>query len=134
MNITDGFFVEDENKVEGAVPYLKGVDFDGEGQTLEVGKLEVFTPKDIQYSAQNTYGVGGIIKKENYLVKTGVLKEGESLKYRFMQDGVEKYFSNHSAGFFFAVKNAGLELGDKVNIKRSKKSNTDIEWTITKIK
>jgi hypothetical protein len=132
MTITDGFFPEGEG--EGKVPpYLKGVDFDGEGQNLEVVGMEVVTPKDEAYGVKNTYGAGGVMTKENYLVKAGVLKEGQSLKYNFKQDDIERYFENNSVTFFFAVKGANLEAGDKVKIIRNKKSNTEIKWTITKI-
>lgn len=135
MSITNEFFPESEQVNDGVAPFFRGTDFDGEGEKgLVVVGLEAFTPNDAQYGAKNTYGAGGIMVKENYLVKEKVIKEGESLKYKFTQDGKDRYFENHSVGFFFAVKNANLEAGDVVNISRVKKSPTDIVWTITKVK
>lgn len=135
MSITNEFFPESEQTTDGVAPFLRGTDFDGDGQKdLIVVGLEAFTPDDAKYGANNTYGAGGIIVKENYLVKEKVIKEGQSLKYKFTQDGKDRHFNNHSVGFFFAIKNANLEPGDVVNISRVKKSATDVAWTITKIK
>jgi len=139
MSITDGFGFEsnEEVKGDGATPFLKGSDFDGEGQVLEVIGMEVFTPKlgknGEDFGVKNTYGKGGVLEKENYLLKAGVLKEeGQALKYTFKQEGVDKFFTNNSVSFFFAVNNAKLETGDIVTIKRNKISNTNVQWSIIK--
>ena len=135
-DITKGFFPESDNDDSAVKGYIKGSEFDGEGLKLEVVGMEVYTPKKGEngedYGAKHTYGAGGVITKENYLIKEGILKEGETFKYKFKQDGVERNFDNSSVGFSFAVKNAGLKEGDIVTIKRNKKSNFDIKWLITK--
>ena len=120
--------------------FLKGVDFDGEGKVLEVVKMEKFTPalgKDGKnYGVANTYGAGGVVIKENWFVKEGLLKEGESFKYTFKDHsvlgGVEKSFDNSSLGFYFTFVKAELEAGDKVTIKREKLSETKVNWEIVK--
>jgi len=112
--------------------FIKGADFDGEGLNLEFVKMEVFTPTDAQYGVKNTYGMGGKLEKENYFVKNKKLEEGQSFKYYFKDGDQEREFDNNSVRFFFAYEKAKLQAGDKVTIKRNKKSNTDIEWTIAK--
>lgn len=130
-NITDGFGLEKEES--GEIPFIKGVEFATEdGLVLEVGSMKVITPEDPKFGASHVYGAGGVITRENYLVKSEVLKEGQSLRYNFVKDGVDKYFDNHSAGFFFEMKKAELKTGDKVKIKRTGESK-DTKWEITKI-
>ncbi len=113
--------------------FIKGADFDGEGLALEFVKMDVFTPTDPQYGVSNSYGPGAKLVKENYFVKNGKLKEGESFKYTFKDGDKEREFDNNSVRFFFAYEKAKLEAGTKVTIKRNKKSNTDVEWNIIKV-
>lgn len=133
MSITDGFGLE-KKEDNGISPFIKGADFDGEGLVLEVVGTEAVTPKDAQYGASNVYGTGGVVKKENYLIKSGVIAEGQSLRWKFKQDELEKIFDNHSAGFFIEMSKAKLEEGDKVSIKRIKGAlPTDTKWEIKKV-
>lgn len=133
MTITDAFGLEHEER-SGVSPFLKGIDFDGDGQILEVVGMEVFTPNDAKFGVKNIYGAGGIIEKENFLVKKGVCKEGQSIKWRFKQDGVDKSFDNYSATFFITMSSAKLEQGDKIKLVRTKGAlPTDTKWNITKI-
>jgi len=113
--------------------FIKGVDFDGDGLILEFIKMEVFRPTDPQYGVTNSYGAGGVVTKENYFVKNGKLTEGESFKYFFKDEEKEREFDNNSVRFFFAYEKTKLQPGDKVTIKRNKKSNTDVDWTITRV-
>lgn len=113
--------------------FIKGADFDGEGLTLEFVKMEVFTPTDPQYGVANTYGAGAKLVKENFFVKNGKLKEGESFKYFFKDEEKEREFDNNSVRFFFAYEKAKLVGGEKLLIKRNKKSNVDVDWSITKV-
>ena len=133
MSIMEGFGLP-ETKGE-SVAFLKGVDFDGVGQVLEVVAINSFTPakgkNGEDFGVKNIYGAGGKLEKENYLVKIGVLKEGDALKYSFKQGGLDKFFTNNSASFFLAVKSANLENGDVVKIIRHKKTNTDVKWEIS---
>lgn len=137
--ITDDFGFENEagSEREGPAPFIKGMEFDGEGLTLEVVGMEKYTPElgadGKDYGAKSTYGPKGVLVKENYLVSKKVLEEGQTLKYRFLQDGKPRYFDNCSVSFFFAVTKAELKPADKVLIKRNKISSTNIEWSITKI-
>lgn len=134
MSITDGFGLENnENETNSESPFLKGIEFaTEEGLILEVVNMQVITPDDAKFGVSHTYGAGGVITKENWLVKTEVLKEGQSLRYNFIKDGVSKYFDNHSANFFIEMSKSKVETGDKVLIKRTGESK-DTKWTITKI-
>lgn len=112
--------------------FLKGVDFDGNGLTLEVISMDVFTPENPKYGVSNSYGAGGVVTKENWFVSKGILKEGESFKYRFILNGVEKEFDNNSLSFYFAFTNVNPKRGETVTIKRNVISQTQVEWSITK--
>ena len=137
MNEENNVRVSDEFEVpRKESSFLKGVDFDGEGKVLEVVKMEKFTPalgKDGKdYGVKNIYGAGGVVTKEHWFIKNGLLKEGESFKYTFKDGEMEKSFDNGSLGFYFTFVKADLMVGDKVLIKRDKKSETKIDWTIEK--
>ena len=112
---------------------MKGADFDGDGLKLEVVKMEKFTPKDDKYGVKNTYGAGGVVTKEHWFIKNNLLKEGESFKYTFKSEDVEKSFDNSSLGFYFTFVKAELQAGDIVLIKRNKISETKVDWSMTKI-
>lgn len=115
----------------GGSSFLKGADFDG-GLEVEVVGMEKFTPSDPKYGVKNTYGAGGVVTKENWFVKKGILEEGQSFKYSFVVDGVEKRFDNSSLSFYFAFTNLNPDKGDRINIKRKMESQTKVEWLITK--
>lgn len=123
--------IEESNAGTGR--FMKGADFDGEGQIVTVVGIEKFVPADAQYGIKNTYGAGGVVVKQNWFVKEGILEEGQSFKYRFTQDGANREFDNNSVSFFFAFKQANPAEGETVLIKRNKISNTDVKWVITKI-
>lgn len=134
MGIMDEFKKEgDSGEVATGSRFLKGVDFDVEGQILTVVGMEKFVPENSEYGIKNVYGAGGKIVKENYFVKEGILEEGQSFKYRFTQGDMPKEFDNSSVSFFFAFSNLNPNEGDEVSIKRNKKSSTDVEWTLKKI-
>lgn len=115
----------------GSSNFLKGSDFDGEGLVVEVVGMEKFTPEDSKYGIKNTYGAGGVLEKENWFIKQGILVEGESFKYSFNVDGIEKRFDNSSLSFYFAFTNLNPSRGEKILIKRNMKSQTNVEWYIT---
>lgn len=133
MENTQGVAGAYKNESTGASNYLKGVAFDT-GLDVEVVSMEKFTPSNPDYGIKNTYGAGGVVTKENWFVKQGILKEGESFKYKFLVDGCEKDFDNTSLSFYFAFTNVDPKKGDKLNISRNKVSSTDVKWTITEIK
>ncbi len=116
-------------KTEGGSNFLKGFDFDS-GLEVEVVSMDKFTPKDSQYGIKNTYGAGGVVTKQNWFIKQGILAEGESFKYTFVVDGVEKAFDNSSLSFYFAFTNLDPKKGDKVLITRNKISPTNVEWSL----
>src|SRR3990167_5088547 len=101
------------NEVQGS-NFLKGADFDGEGLVVEVVGMEKFTPGDPKFGIKNTYGAGGVVVKENWFIKQGILEEGQSFKYSFVVDGLEKAFDNSSLSFYFAFTNLNPGRGDKV--------------------
>jgi len=126
--------VASEFRTEGDAPatggtFLKGIEFDN-GLTLTVVGMEKFTPANPEYGVKNNYGPGGVVTKENWFVKKGILKEGESFKYRFIVNGVNKEFDNNSLSFYFAFTKVNPEATDTVFIKRTKNSNTDVDWEI----
>lgn len=116
---------------ESTSRFLRGADFDGDGQILTVVGVEKFKPENPKYGVKNTYGAGGVLEKKHWFIDKGLLEEGESFKYRFTQNDLPKEFDNSSLSFFFAFKDANPEQGQIVTIKRNKKSDQDIEWTIT---
>lgn len=122
--------VASEFKTGGSGSFIKGADFDG-GLDVEVVGMSKFTPKDANYGVKNTYGAGGAMTKENWFVKEGLLKEGESFKYTFIVGGEEKEFDNTSLSFYFAFTKVNPAKGAKLNIKRTKNSSTDVTWAIT---
>ena len=121
--------VADEFVVERQSSFLKGADFDG-GLTLEIVKMEKFVPADKKYGVHN-YLVDGAIK-ENWFIKSGLLKDGETFRYTFKSGDSEKTFDNCSLGFYFKFVEAELKAGDTVVIKRDKKGPTTVDWEITK--
>ena len=124
----EGVANEFKSESTGTSNYLKGVDFDN-GLDVEVVSMQKFTPSNPDYGIKNTYGAGGVVTKENWFVKQGILKEGESFKYKFQVDGIDKEFDNNSLSFYFAFTNKDPKAGDKLNIHRNKKSPTDVVWT-----
>ena len=110
--------------------FIKGMEFDN-GMDVEVVGMEKFTPENSDYGIKNTYGAGGVVTKENWFVKQGILKEGESFKYKFKVDGVDKSFDNNSLSFYFAFTKVDPAAGDNLHIKRTKNSSTDVKWDIT---
>lgn len=125
--VADDFVVE----TSGGSSFLKGADFDS-GLDVEVVGMEKFTPSDPKYGVKNTYGAGGVVTKEHWFVSKGILEEGQSFKYSFIVDGVEKKFDNSSLSFYFAFTNLNPDKGDRINIKRKMESQTKVSWFITK--
>lgn len=113
--------------------FLKGVDFDGNGLEVEVVSMEKFTPDDPKYGVTNTYGPGGVVTKENWFIKKKLLDEGQTWRYTFKVDGVQKVFDNKSATFYFAFTRVNPEPTEVLSIKRNKISDTKVDWTINKI-
>lgn len=125
--VADEFIVE-----RTQTSFLKGIDFDGEGKTLEVVKMDKFIPNDPKYGVKNEYGAGGIITKEHWFIKNGILKEGESFKYTFKDGDTIKTFDNSSLSFYFSFTKAELKEGDIVSIKRDNSNDKRPEWFIIK--
>jgi hypothetical protein len=121
-----------EGETTGVSRFMKGADFEGEGQKVVVVGCEKFIPSDPQYGVKNNYGAGGVVVKQNWFVKEGILEEGQSFKYRFTQDGNPKEFDNNSVSFFFAFKQKNPAEGAEVTIKRTKNplTPTDVKWTL----
>lgn len=133
MQNTNGVASEYRTGNQGSSSFIKGADFDG-GLEVEVIGMEKFTPNDPKFGVHNIYGAGGVVTKKNWFVKEGILNEGESFKYKFKVGGVEKSFDNSSLSFYFAFTKLNPILGDKINIKRTKESDTKVEWFITVVK
>lgn len=134
MGIADNYKGTDTvSENGGGKRFLGSKDFDN-GMTLIAKGMEVFTPNDQKYGVKNQYGAGGVVVKEHYLVKTGVLKEGESFKYLFeTEDGQEVQFDNNSLAFYFAFTRANPASGEKVAIKREQgETQFEVDWVINK--
>jgi hypothetical protein len=125
-------FIFDDAGTGSERTYLKGADFDGKGLVLEVVGMEKSTPQDPKFGVSHSYGAGGKIVKENWFVKNGILKEGETFTYRFKQDGAYRNFDNGSVGFYFAFTRANPKPEEVVLIARNKVTDTNVEWKIEK--
>lgn len=110
--------------------FLKGSDFDS-GLDVEVVSMSKITPSNSDFGVKNIYGAGGSLVKQNWFVKEGILEEGQTFAYTFNVDGEEKVYDNSSLSFYFAFTKKNPKVGDKLNIKRIKNSNTDVEWVLT---
>ncbi len=125
--------VANEFKSEApASNFIKGTDFDA-GLQLEVVGMDKFTPENPDFGVKHQYGAGGVVTKENWFVSKGILEEGQSFRYKFIVDGVEKTFDNPSLSFYFAFTKVDPEAGRKISIKRNKITDTKVEWDITEI-
>lgn len=126
--------VASEYKTEstGGTLYIKGAEFDS-GMEVEVVSMEKFTPEKADYGVKHVYGAGGKITKENWFVKNGILLEGESFKYTFKIGDDTREFDNSSLSFYFAFTKVDPLAGDKLKIKRTKESDTKVDWSIVKI-
>jgi hypothetical protein len=113
--------------------FIKSSEFDN-GLTVEVVGMNKFTPNDPKYGVKNEYGAGGAVIKEHWFVKNGILAEGESFKYTFLVDGVEKTFDNSSLSFYFVFTKIDPKKGDILSIKRDNTNEKRPEWFITESK
>jgi len=114
--------------------FIKSSEFDGDGIVLEYIRTDVVVPNKgangEDYGAKHTYGAGGVVTKENWLIKNNKLKEGETFKYVFKDGEQQRTFDNSSVGFWITLDKAKLAEGQKALFKRNKISNFDIKWTI----
>jgi len=94
-------------------PFLKGEDFEGEGQILIIKGFSIIKANNEEYGAN----------EENSLFKQGKLKLGETMKYDFEnEDGEEKTFESASPGFFIAFNKLAPEGGEKIRVYREGKA------------
>lgn len=105
-------------------PFLKGENFDGEGQILIIKGFSVIKANNEEYGAN----------EESALFKQGKLQVGETFKYDFETvDGEERTFETVSPGFFIAFNKLDPQGGEKVNIKREGKA-TKTRYFMTIVK
>lgn len=118
------FFPENIKEAASKVTsdWLKGADFDGEGQTLQLVKTLGVVKS--QYGAE----------EKDWLVQNELLQEGESFRYVFKDvAGVEKKIDSSSTPFFIGFKQCeGLTIGDWISIVRTG-STTKTRYTVTKV-
>lgn len=102
--------------------WLKGSDFDGEGQTLQL--IKPLEKVKSQYGA--TAG--------EYLVENNILEEGESFRYTFIDaQGIEKKIDSASTPFFIAFKQCeDLGVDDWIRITRTG-TTTKTRYSIEKV-
>lgn len=96
--------------------FLKGEDLDA-GVTVKLVSAEAITlPEDKEKFAVN---------KDSKLVKEGVLKEGQTMRYTFsrkidlMDEWEDVVFENSSTGFYGALSSINPEAGQAFTIKRT---------------
>ena len=106
----NGLFDQYQTTSDEEIPhrFLRGKEFEGEGQILEVVGVEII--KGSKYSAT---------RKEDWLCQKEILQEGETFVYSFIQDGEEKIFESKSATFFIAMRQANPKPKDIIKITRT---------------
>lgn len=88
--------------------YLTAKDFEGEG-------LEVVIRDDMEIIQARSKEYGANIMDSLY--KNGILKEGETIKWKFIIDKEEKDYETKSMAFFIAMKDANPIQNDTLLIK-----------------
>lgn len=97
-DIETGNFISGKDLVEGVVVELSGAP----------------TPVDQKEDTPDMYKT----KENNPLVKSGKMKEGQTMRYSFKKDGEDYTFDNSSWGFLKALLNLKPADGEKFKITR----------------
>lgn len=92
----------------GKRDYLTAKDFEGEGLKVVIrDEMEIIQARSKEYGANVM----------DALYKNDVLKEGETIKWKFTIDNEEKDYETKSMAFFIAMKNANPIQNDVLLIK-----------------
>ena len=94
-------------------PFIKLVDL--------LGKRVKIVKVDVVRANSPMFGAAPI----DSLYKNGILKEGETIRYKFItSEGVEKNFETKSVCFYWAIRNANLRPDDIFIINRTGSGKT----------
>lgn len=92
--------------------WIKASEFEGEGLTLKIKKVEKVRANNPKYGAE----------EKDYLVKNEILEVGETFKYLFEDaEGNEREHDSASTPMFIGFQQAELEGGEWVKIRREGK-------------
>ena len=104
----------------GKSDWYTGADFEGDGLTLQIKKVE---------KVKSQFGATA----DSGMVEREILDEGEVFRYTFAdKDGTEKNFDSHSMPFMIGMQNSEFNLGDWLLIKRTGKLR-DTRYTVEKV-
>lgn len=113
-------FDEETMERAGKSDWYTGADFEGDGLTVQIKKVE---------KVKSQYGA----TSDNGMVERGILKEGETFRYTFAdKDGTEKNLDSHSMPFMIAMQGAEFNIEDWLHIKRTGKLR-DTRYTAEKV-
>lgn len=103
---------EAASKVGGK--WIKASEFEGKGLTLTIVRVEKVKANNPKYGAE----------EKDYLVKNEILEVGETFKYVFQDEaGEEREHDSASTPMFIGFKQADIEAGDTVTIRREGKAD-----------
>lgn len=98
---------EAASKVGGK--WIKAGEFEGEGLTLTIKRVEKVRANNPKYGAE----------EKDYLVKNEILEVGETFKYIFEDaEGNEREHDSASTPMYIGFKQAEIEAGDLIKVKR----------------
>lgn len=104
----------------GKSDWYTGADFEGNGLTLQIKKVE---------KVKSQFGATA----DSGMVEREILEEGYTFRYTFADSsGEEKNFDSHSMPFLIAMNGAEFNFGDWLQIKRTGKLR-DTRYTAEKV-
>lgn len=116
-----GYFKEKYPSEEGESKYLKSVDFE-KGLEVEFIGEEKVKSNNPEYGANEA----------DYLFKQNLLGKGETFRYCFIVEGMEKFYDSKSAVFFISMKNADPNVNEGLHIQKVGEKK-DTKWLIRKL-
>ena len=118
-----------EKTSTGSGEFLKAGNFEGSGMTLEIKDFKVIRAKNADFGANSN----------DYLMTSGMLKEGETIRYSFRTlpegdgfDGSDKTFDSKSVGFYISFSQLDPDKGDRIHISKSG-TGKNTRYEITKV-
>lgn len=113
-------FDKDTLEKAGKSDWYTGADFEGNGLTLQIKKVE---------KVKSQYGA----KADSSMVEREILQEGETFRYTFADaTGAEKNFDSDSMPFMIGMNGAEFNFGDWLHIQRTGKLR-DTRYTAEKV-
>lgn len=95
--------------------YLTAKDFEGEGLEVVIrDNMEIVQARSKEYGANQL----------DTLYKNGVLKEGQTIKWKFVIENEEKDYETKSMAFFIAMKQTNPIINDVIHITATGEKTT----------